>query len=42
MKLFKAVNSSNADHAQVADAIGEILTAGPIKDIPPLPFGHYI
>src|SRR5262249_16072911 len=25
-----------------ADAIGEILTAGPIKDIPPLPFGHYI
>jgi hypothetical protein len=25
-----------------ADAVGEILTAGPIKDIPPLPFGHYI
>jgi hypothetical protein len=25
-----------------ADAIGEILTAGPIKDVPPLPFGHYI
>jgi hypothetical protein len=25
-----------------ADAIGEILTAGPIKDIPPLPFSHYI
>src|SRR5271157_2742797 len=25
-----------------ADAVGEILTAGPIKDVPPLPFGHYI
>jgi hypothetical protein len=25
-----------------ADAVGEILTAGPIKDFPPLPFGHYI
>jgi hypothetical protein len=25
-----------------ADAVGEILTAGPIKDIPPLPFSHYI
>jgi hypothetical protein len=25
-----------------ADAIGEILTAGPIKDVPPLPFSHYI
>src|ERR1022692_4733862 len=25
-----------------SDAIGEILTAGPIKDVPPLPFGHYI
>jgi len=25
-----------------ADAIGEILTAGPIKDVPPLPFAHYI
>ena len=25
-----------------ANAIGEILTAGPIKDVPPLPFGHYI
>jgi hypothetical protein len=25
-----------------ADAIGEILTAGPIKEVPPLPFGHYI
>ena len=22
-----------------ADAVGEILTAGPIKDVPPLPFG---
>lgn len=22
-----------------ANAIGEILTAGPIKDVPPLPFG---
>jgi hypothetical protein len=21
---------------------GEILTAGPIKDVPPLPLGHYI
>jgi hypothetical protein len=25
-----------------ADAVGEILTAGPIKEVPPLPFGHYI
>lgn len=25
-----------------ADAVGEILTAGPIKDIAPLPFRHYI
>jgi hypothetical protein len=25
-----------------ADAIGEILTAGPVKDVPPLPFSHYI
>jgi hypothetical protein len=25
-----------------ANAIGEILTAGPLKDVPPLPFGHYI
>ncbi len=25
-----------------ADAVGEILTAGPVKDIPPLPFRHYI
>ncbi len=25
-----------------ADAVGEILTAGPVKDIPPLPFKHYI
>jgi hypothetical protein len=25
-----------------ANAVGEILTAGPIKDIPPLPFTHYI
>lgn len=25
-----------------ADAVGEILTAGHIKDVPPLPFGHYI
>jgi hypothetical protein len=25
-----------------ADAVGEILTAGPISDIPPLPFKHYI
>jgi hypothetical protein len=25
-----------------ADAVGEILTAGPIKDVPPLPFAHYI
>ncbi len=25
-----------------ANAIGEILTAGPIKEVPPLPFGHYI
>lgn len=25
-----------------ADAVGEILTAGPTKNVPPLPFGHYI
>jgi hypothetical protein len=25
-----------------ADAVGEILTAGPVKDLPPLPFRHYI
>jgi hypothetical protein len=25
-----------------ADAIGEIPTAGATKDVPPLPFGHYI
>jgi hypothetical protein len=25
-----------------ADAVGEILTAGPVKDVPPLPFKHYI
>lgn len=25
-----------------ADAIGEILTAGPVEDFPPLPFRHYI
>ena len=25
-----------------ADVAGEILTAGPIKDVPPLPFRHYI
>jgi hypothetical protein len=25
-----------------ANAVGEILTAGPIKDVPPLPFSHYI
>jgi hypothetical protein len=25
-----------------ADAIGEILTAAPIKGVPPLPFSHYI
>lgn len=25
-----------------ANAVGEILTAGPIKDVPPLPFRHYI
>lgn len=25
-----------------ADAVGEILTAGPLKDYPPLPFKHYI
>jgi hypothetical protein len=24
-----------------ADAVGEMLTAGPIKYVPPLPFGHY-
>jgi len=23
-----------------AEAVGEILTAGPLKDIPPLPFGY--
>ncbi|MGH9762319.1 MAG: hypothetical protein ACREDR_25835 [Blastocatellia bacterium] len=25
-----------------ANAVGEILTAGPIKEVPPLPFKHYI
>jgi hypothetical protein len=25
-----------------ADAVGEILTAAPVKDLPPLPFRHYI
>jgi hypothetical protein len=25
-----------------ADAVGEILTAAPLKDLPPLPFRHYI
>ena len=25
-----------------ADAIGEVLTAGPVKDVPPLPFRFYI
>ncbi len=25
-----------------ADAVGEILTAGPLTEIPPLPFKHYI
>lgn len=25
-----------------ADAVGEILTAGPVGDVPPLPFKHYI
>jgi len=25
-----------------ADAVGEILTAGPVEDVPPLPFRHYI
>lgn len=25
-----------------ADAVGEILTAGPVEDLPPLPFRHYI
>ena len=25
-----------------ADAIGEILTAAPLKDVPPLPFSNYI
>ncbi len=25
-----------------ADAVGEILTAGPIEDVPPLPFKYYI
>ena len=25
-----------------ADAIGEVLTAGPVKDVPPLPFRYYI
>jgi len=24
------------------DAIGEVLTAGPVKDVPPLPFRFYI
>ena len=25
-----------------ADAVGEILTAGPVEGVPPLPFKHYI
>lgn len=25
-----------------ADAVGEILTASPLGDVPPLPFRHYI
>ena len=25
-----------------ADAVGEILTAAPVDDLPPLPFRHYI
>ena len=25
-----------------ADAVGEILTAGPMDDVSPLPFKHYI
>ena len=25
-----------------ADAVGEILTAAPVQDLPPLPFRHYI
>ena len=25
-----------------ADAVGEILTAAPVPDLPPLPFRHYI
>lgn len=25
-----------------ADAVGEVLTAGPTKNVPPLRFGHYI
>ena len=25
-----------------ADAVGEILTSGPMENIPPLPFKHYI
>jgi len=25
-----------------ADAVGEILTSGPMANIPPLPFKHYI
>ena len=25
-----------------ADAVGEILTAAPLEDLPPLPFKHYI
>ena len=25
-----------------ADAVGEILIAAPIKEVPPLPFSHYI
>lgn len=25
-----------------ADAVGEILTAAPVKEVPPLPFSHYI
>jgi hypothetical protein len=25
-----------------ADAVGEVLTAGPLTDVPPLPFRYYI
>ncbi len=25
-----------------ADAVGEVLTAGPLENVPPLPFRHYI